>query len=127
MSHYGRFYRSALNGLLQRINTYLVRWAKRKYKQLRSFRKVRKWRRADRQAATPVRALGMGDRFQVRPVDGTSGATGDCHAPFCGKPIAGIRLRKAVWRSSCLRPRGAGLLGERERAERTGARYHSVH
>jgi RNA-directed DNA polymerase len=43
MSHYGRFYRSALNGLLQRINTYLVRWAKRKHKRLRSFRKVRKW------------------------------------------------------------------------------------
>ena len=31
----GRFYRTALNGLLQRINTYLVRWARRKYKRLR--------------------------------------------------------------------------------------------
>ena len=31
----GRYYRTALNGLLQRINTYLVRWAKRKYKKLR--------------------------------------------------------------------------------------------
>ena len=39
----GRFYRTALNGLLQRINTYLVRWAKRKYKRLRTFKKVRKW------------------------------------------------------------------------------------
>jgi RNA-directed DNA polymerase len=29
MSYYGTFYRTALNGLLQRINTYLVRWAKR--------------------------------------------------------------------------------------------------
>ena len=44
MSDYGRFYRSALNGLRQRIITYLVRWAKRKCKRLRSFRKVRKWR-----------------------------------------------------------------------------------
>jgi RNA-directed DNA polymerase len=43
MTYYGRFYRTALNGLLQRINTYLVRWAKRKYKRLRTFRKVRKW------------------------------------------------------------------------------------
>ena len=43
MSYYGRFYRTALNSLLQRINTYLVRWAKRKYKRLRSFKKVRKW------------------------------------------------------------------------------------
>jgi hypothetical protein len=40
---HGRFYRTALNGLLQRINSYLVRWAKRKYKRLRTFKKVRKW------------------------------------------------------------------------------------
>jgi len=43
MAYYGRFYRTALNGLLQRINTYLVRWAKRKYKRLRTFNKVRTW------------------------------------------------------------------------------------
>ncbi|HKS02663.1 MAG TPA: group II intron reverse transcriptase/maturase [Arthrobacter sp.] len=43
MTYYGRFYRTALNSLLQRINTYLVRWAKRKYKRLRTFKKVRKW------------------------------------------------------------------------------------
>ena len=43
--------------------------------------------RADREAATPVRALGMDDRFQVQPIDGTSGVTGDCHAPFCGSPV----------------------------------------
>jgi RNA-directed DNA polymerase len=43
MSYYGRFYRTALNGLLQRINTYLVRWARRKYKRLRSYKKARKW------------------------------------------------------------------------------------
>jgi len=29
--------------LLQRINSYLVRWAKRKYKRLRTFKKVRRW------------------------------------------------------------------------------------
>ncbi|HLK01491.1 MAG TPA: group II intron reverse transcriptase/maturase [Streptosporangiaceae bacterium] len=43
MTYYGRFYRTALNSLLQRINTYLVRWAKRKYKRLRTFKKIRKW------------------------------------------------------------------------------------
>jgi RNA-directed DNA polymerase len=43
MTYYSRFYRTALNGLLQRINSYLVRWAKRKYKRLRSFKKVRRW------------------------------------------------------------------------------------
>jgi RNA-directed DNA polymerase len=43
MTYYGKFYRTALNSLLQRINTYLVRWAKRKYRRLRSFKKVRTW------------------------------------------------------------------------------------
>ena len=37
------YVRRWLNGLLQRINTYLVRWAKRKYKRLRTFKKVRRW------------------------------------------------------------------------------------
>jgi len=32
-----------LNGLLQRINSYLVRWAKRRYKRLGTFKKARKW------------------------------------------------------------------------------------
>ena len=39
----GRYYKTALNGLLQRINTYLVRWARRKYKRLGSYKKARKW------------------------------------------------------------------------------------
>jgi len=39
----GKFYRTVLNPLLERINSYLVRWAKRKYKRLRSYKKVRKW------------------------------------------------------------------------------------
>jgi len=40
--------------------------------------------RADREAATPVCALGMDERFQVQPIDGTSGVKADSHAPFCG-------------------------------------------
>ena len=43
MTYYGRFYRTALNPLLERINSYLVRWAKRKYKRLRTLKKVRRW------------------------------------------------------------------------------------
>jgi RNA-directed DNA polymerase len=43
MTYYGKFYRTTLNRLLQRVNTYLVRWAKRKYKRLRTFKKVRRW------------------------------------------------------------------------------------
>src|SRR5438270_12361886 len=35
INYYGHFYRSRLYPLLKRINTYLVRWAKRKFKRLR--------------------------------------------------------------------------------------------
>jgi RNA-directed DNA polymerase len=34
LNYYGRFYRSALYGLLARINAYLVRWVRKKYKPL---------------------------------------------------------------------------------------------
>jgi RNA-directed DNA polymerase len=43
MTYYGKFYRTALDRLLRRINTYLVRWAQRRYKRLRPFRKALKW------------------------------------------------------------------------------------
>ena len=43
MNYYGRFYRSRLTPLLQRINTYLMRWAGKKYKRLRSYRRFQKW------------------------------------------------------------------------------------
>ncbi|WP_331773657.1 group II intron maturase-specific domain-containing protein [Embleya sp. NBC_00888] len=32
MNYYGRYYRSALNPLFYRINTYLLRWIRRKYR-----------------------------------------------------------------------------------------------
>ena len=43
MSYYGRFRPSALYPLLQRINTYLMRWAGRKYKRLRSYKRFKAW------------------------------------------------------------------------------------
>jgi RNA-directed DNA polymerase len=43
MDYYGRFYRSQLYPLLQRINTYLMRWAGRKYKRLRPYRRFTTW------------------------------------------------------------------------------------
>jgi RNA-directed DNA polymerase len=43
MNYYGRFYRSRLSPLLQRINTYLMRWAGQKYNRLRSYRRVHAW------------------------------------------------------------------------------------
>jgi len=43
MHYYGRFYRSLLHPLLKRINGYLVRWARKKYRRLASFKRVKKW------------------------------------------------------------------------------------
>src|SRR5882757_9374188 len=43
MTYYGRFYRSQLYPLLRRINTYLMRWARKKYKRLRSYKRFRTW------------------------------------------------------------------------------------
>ena len=41
MHYYGAFYPSALSTLLARINTYLMRWVRKKYKRLRAARKAR--------------------------------------------------------------------------------------
>ncbi len=50
MQYYGAFYRSALFPLLRRINAYLVRWLRKKYKRLRQFKKVEAcWQRITRQ------------------------------------------------------------------------------
>jgi RNA-directed DNA polymerase len=43
MQYYGRFYRTELDSLLRRINTYLVRWARKKYRRLRAFKRVKVW------------------------------------------------------------------------------------
>ena len=43
MTYYGRFYRSALYPLLQRINTYLLRWAGCKYRRLHSYKRFTAW------------------------------------------------------------------------------------
>ncbi|TJZ94512.1 group II intron reverse transcriptase/maturase [Actinacidiphila oryziradicis] len=40
MQYFGRFYRSALSPLLMRINAYLVRWIRQKYKKLAALRKA---------------------------------------------------------------------------------------
>ncbi|AXG79391.1 group II intron reverse transcriptase/maturase [Streptomyces paludis] len=49
MNYYGAFYRSALYPLLGRINAYLVRWMRKKYKRLQGHKKARdSWERAIR-------------------------------------------------------------------------------
>jgi RNA-directed DNA polymerase len=46
MQYYGAFHRSAMHTFLQRINAYLLRWARRKYKRLRGYRKAKAaWQR----------------------------------------------------------------------------------
>lgn len=40
MQYYGKHYRSLLHPLLQRINAYLVRWLRRKYRRFRGFKKA---------------------------------------------------------------------------------------
>ena len=43
MNYYGRFYRSAMNPLLQRVNSYLRRWAGKKYRRLQPYNNFRRW------------------------------------------------------------------------------------
>lgn len=50
MQYYGAFYHSALYSFLARINAYLVRWIRKKYKRLRPFHKALAcWQRITRQ------------------------------------------------------------------------------
>ena len=51
MQYYGAFYRSALYPLLSRINAYLMRWTRKKYKRLRTIKKAAAcWQRVTRQS-----------------------------------------------------------------------------
>ena len=61
MQYYGAFYRSALYPVLKRINGYLVRWLRKKYKRLKTFKKAHAaWGRVTSQYPGCVRALEMG-------------------------------------------------------------------
>jgi len=43
MTYWGRFYRTEMIPLLRRINTYLMRWARKKYKRLHGFKRLKAW------------------------------------------------------------------------------------
>ena len=43
VQYYGRFYPSLLRPLLRRINAYILRWARNKYRRLRSFKRALAW------------------------------------------------------------------------------------
>ena len=78
MNYYGAFYPSALSTLLARINTYLVRWVRKKYKRLRATRKAQaRWEYVTTTYPRYVRSLGTGDP-SAGDQDGTSRVTGDC-------------------------------------------------
>ena len=67
INYYGRFYRSAIDPLLRRINTYLRRWAGRKYRRLRTHKRfqqvVGRAARNDSPACSPTGA------WSARPTD----------------------------------------------------------
>jgi len=48
MNYYGAFYKAALYPLLERINAYLMRWIRKKYKRLRGRKKAQNgcWKQA---------------------------------------------------------------------------------
>ncbi len=43
MHYYGRFYRTELHPLLRRVNSYLRRWAGKKYRRLRTYMRFKRW------------------------------------------------------------------------------------
>ena len=43
MNYYGRDYRTVMDPLLQRVNTHLARWARKKYKRLRTHKRFHRW------------------------------------------------------------------------------------
>jgi RNA-directed DNA polymerase len=43
MAYYGRFYRSAMAPLLQRVNAYVRRWTGKKYRRLRNLKRFERW------------------------------------------------------------------------------------
>ena len=42
LQYYGAFYSSALHPLLKRINAYLLRWLRKKYKRLRGYKRAKR-------------------------------------------------------------------------------------
>jgi group II intron reverse transcriptase/maturase len=43
MNYYGQFNRDEMYSLLERVNTYVMRWARKKYKRLRTWKRFKAW------------------------------------------------------------------------------------
>ena len=93
MTYWGRFYREAMIPLLKRINTYLMRWARKKYKRLRGFKRLKAGGFGSHTKTPICSRTGPGLTVSSR-LDGKSGVTGDCHAGICGSP--GVRFPRAT-------------------------------
>ena len=76
--YYGRFYRTALDPLLKRVNTYLRRWAGRKYKRLRTNQRFSRWWAGLLQRSPACSPTGAPSARTT--ADQKSPVTGDCHA-----------------------------------------------
>ena len=73
MRYYGRFYRSALYPLLQRISTYLRRWAGKKYRRLGPSRGSRGGGPGYSKGSPAYSPTGAGfARFSLNPPNGRS-------------------------------------------------------
>ena len=69
MQYYGAFYRSALYPLLTRINAYLMRWVRRKYRRFKGRHQLqRAWQRVTDAVPAVLRALGLDHRRPRRLV-----------------------------------------------------------
>src|SRR5664280_971307 len=96
MQYYGAFYRSAIYPLLQRINAYLVRWIRKKYKRLR--RRRRPSGVGGGSSSEPRACSRTGNGFLPSRLSGDqddkSPVTRDCHAGICGSRA--VRFRPAT-------------------------------
>ena len=82
MQYYGAFYRSALYPLLSRINAYLMRWLRNKYKRLQPSRKPRHAGSASPPDILGCSPIGHGSTVQrVWWQDDKSPVTRLCRAP----------------------------------------------
>jgi len=81
MNYYGRFYRSKLYPLLLRVSFYLRRWAARKYKRLRTYKRFNRWT-GPLERRPGLFANWRGSR--ILTAGEKSPVTGDCHAGIRG-------------------------------------------
>ena len=84
MHYYGRFYRSALYPLLARINAYLVRWIRKKYKRLRGPQSPRKLAAGHRDGIPASSRTGHGSPQPGCDQDDKSRMNREVHVRICG-------------------------------------------